>query len=513
MTEFVTVKTPNGTFKFPKSMSRDQIAQAIRARTQKTSPHQMGDIYMGPEQGFISDEQARGMPANAPSRLDTVVRSGLQGSLLGYGDEVTAAIQSATTPGLSYGDAVSGERAKVAAGEERFPKTAVASEIAGAFMTPAPPVTSPAKAFATGAAGGMVYASGKADDGDRLGAAVSAAPESFLFSAGAIGAQSLIGKGMDAAKRLRLPANKQRLERLQKISGKLRGSVQRFETNPTVVNAKRVRDATYEAVDKSNFKFTKEQFDDALGEIYSYMQSPKSGYVKGDTKAEGALSLLEKNWGSDMKLSQVDDVRKRLMKRWVKADDAEAETIMEMVRQIDNLIDNSGGGDIMKAAREAHKTYMRLDFLEKAFEKAANRSSVTYAGGNQYNNYAKVFEKILSSEKQRRMFTPEMLEFMERAVSAPVSERVLRKLGKLSPDGNGLMLALSVIGGSVEPATIGAFGAGAAAKLKTDRAMMSRADDMMRLAAGLPIEQPAGSSVSTGLATGSAVAGQQEASP
>lgn len=492
-----------------------RAAEARRAQGVRTPEMQQnreralaGDLYMGPEQGFVTDRQASVTPATPPSQFDTAVRSGLQGSMLGYGDEITGALRSAITPGLSYGDAVQSERALLSAGESAYPKTATAAEIGGAFLTPAPAVTSVPKAVATGTAAGMTYASGKADDGDRLGAAVSALPESFLFSAGAVAAQRAVAGGVNALKNAQLPSTKARLARLQKVSGKLRAMAQRFEQSPTVANARRVRDAAYDAVDRSPFRFTKAQFDDLVSRVEADMASPNSGYVPKDTKAEAALDLLHKNQGRDMKLSELDNVRKRLMKRWVKADDAEAETIMSMVREIDGLIDGGGGGDAMRAAREAHKTYLRLDHLEKAFEKAASRSSVTYAGGNQYNNYAKVFEKILSDPKQARMFTPEMLDFMNKAIDAPLSERLQRKLGKLSPDGNGLMLALSVIGGSVEPSTLAAFGAGAGAKALSDRTMLRKADDMMRLAAGLP---PVPVSATPGqISIGAAVAGQQD---
>ena len=488
------------------AIARAKAAQGARTPEMEANRQRAmaGDFYMGPERGFITEQEAS---VGQPTQATAAARSVLQGSMLGYGDEITAGLQSAMS-NQSYKDAIAAERGRIKAGEEAFPKTTTTAEIGGAFLTPVPPVAKPATAIATGTAAGMLYASGKAEGGDRIDAAVSAAPESFLFSSGAVVAQKALGAIASKAKNFKLPATKARLARLQKIAPKLRARVQQFENNPTVFTAKAVRDAAYEAVDNSDFRFPKDQFDDAVSRIRSDMDSFKSGYVRGDTKAEAALSLLEKNAGRDMKLSEIDNVRKRLMKRWVKADDAEAETIMSMVGVIDDLIENSGGGDAMRAAREAHKTYMRLDFLEKAFEKAADRSSVTYAGGNQYNNYAKVFERILSNEKQSRMFTPEMLAFMRKAIDAPIGERTLRKLGKLSPDGNGMMLALSVIGGSVEPSTLAAFGAGALAKQKTDRAMMSRADQMLRLAAGIPLDAAAPfGGVSTNLATGAAVAG------
>lgn len=453
-----------------KAWYRERVTQPLPDETpQQTETRLYGDPYSSAESG---------------GRLQAGLRSFAQGQTFGYGDEIVGNLR-ALTSGNSPEYEVGMERARLAKGEEKYPTQSTLAEIGGAFAMPGAAAAKPSQAIALGTAGGMAYASGKAEGGgaERSTAAVNALPQSLLFSAGATTAQRL-------------------------MSGALKKLAGRVQEKPSTGSAKRLRDAAYDAVDNSGFRFTRQEFDDALTEVYRRLESPDSAYVKGDPKVERALKVLEKNWDRDLTLSQVDNVRKRLMKTWAAAGPDEADSIMDMVSVIDDLIENSGGGPTMQAAREAHKTYMRLDMLEKAFEKASNNTSVTGSGGNTYNNYARVFKNILSDERKARMFTPEMRQFMQKAIDTPASEAALRKLGKLSPDGNGLMLALSVIGGSIEPSSLAAFGMGAGAKAISDRKMLAHADDMMRLAAGLPPKAP--TVTPTQIPTAAAIAGQQD---
>lgn len=438
------------------------------------------------EDAAATEKRLSGLSHEAPEqgRIMAGLRSAAQGATFGYGDEIVGRLR-AMTSGNSPEYEVGMERARLEQGEEQFPVQSTLAEIGGAIATPGAAVTSPAKAIGLGTAGGMAYASGKEEGGldERSTAAVNAAPESLLFSAGGVAAQRMLSKGF------------QRL-----IKG--------VQEKPSSGALRTLRDRAYKAVDESGFTFTKEQFDKALSQVYAELDAPGSAYVKGDPKVERALRLVEKNWGEDLTLGQLDNVRKRLMKTWASAGPDEADAIMDIVGVVDDLIDNSGGGPIMQAAREAHKTYMRVDLLEKAFQKAENSTNVSGSGGNIYNNYGRVFKNILANEKQARVFTPEMRQFMQAAIDAPASEEMMRKLGKLSPDGNGLMLALSVISGSIEPSLFAVSGAGAGAKVLSDRKMAARVEDMMRLAAGMPVSQATKTPSQVG--TVSAVAAQQD---
>lgn len=402
--------------------------------------------------------------ANSGGRAMAGARSGFQGMTFGYGDEIVGNVASALS-GNSPEFETAKERQRLTQGEEEYPVQSALSEVGGALAAPGAAVRSIPGAIAAGTGGGMLYASGKAEEGERTKEAVAAAPASALFSALAVPAQRIASKGL----------------------GRL---VKGAQKKPSVSNLKRVRDKAYQAVDESGFKFSKEVLDDALSRVYAKLDDPQSAYVKGDPKVERAIKLLEKNWGEDLTLGQLDNVRSRIYKTWAAAPKDEADAIIDIIGVIDDVIEETGGSALLGPAREAHKTFMRVDFLDKEFQKAANNTAVTGSGGNIYNNYARVFKNILNNKTKSRMFTDEQLGFMKSAIDTSAGDDVLRKLGKLSPDGNGLMLALNIIGGSIDPTLFAVGGAGAAAKAVSDRKMAGKIDDILGVAAGQPVKPP-----------------------
>lgn len=389
------------------------------------------------------------------------LRSAFQGMTFGYGDEIVgsaAAALSGNNPEFERAR----ERQRVQQGESAYPVQSALAEIGGAVAAPGAAVRSVPAAIAAGTAGGTLYASGKAAPGERTEEAVAAIGPSALFSAAAIPAQRFAQKGI---RRLMMGAEKK----------------------PSLAALKAARDLAYRQVDNAGFSFSPQQYDDTLTAIYAQLDAPTSGYIKGaDPKVEKAVRIIEKNWGDAKTLGQVDDLRKALWDVWKGAPKDEARNILGMINQIDDMVETTlGGNPVLRDAREAHKAFARTEYLDQLFRKAENRTSVTGSGGNIYNNYAKVFERIVDDPKLAKKFTDEQLAFFRQAMDVPLSERNMRLLGKLSPEGNGLMMALNVIGGSVDPSIFAVGGAGAVAKRAADARMANRVDQAIGLTAGM----------------------------
>ena len=244
-------------------------------------------------------------PANEGGRLMAGARSATQGMTFGYGDELTGRAAAALT-GNSPEFETNKERRRLAAGEEKYPVQSALSEIGGALAAPGATVRSVPAAIAAGTAGGVTYASGKAEEGERVEEAVAAAPASLLFSALAVPAQRLAQKG-------------------------LRRVFQGAQKRPTVGNLRRAKNEAYKAVDESGFKFSRDTMQDALARVQQKLDAPDSAYVKGDPKVERALRLLEKNADQDLSLSQLDNLRSRIFKTWASAPKDEAEAILDVI--------------------------------------------------------------------------------------------------------------------------------------------------------------------------------------
>lgn len=397
---------------------------------------------------------------NTGGRVGQVARSALQGMTFGYGDEIIAAGTSALS-GNSYNYELQRERDRLQAGEEQHPVQSFISEVGGSLLAPGAAVRSLKQAVGLGTAGGMVYASGKAEDGGRVEAAGEAFVPSLLFSIGGEAAQ----RGGSKV--------------LRKLFG-------RTNERPTTGVLRATKNRAYKEVEQSGVNFSANELDGVLTRVYQRLDDPSVNYAKGDTQTEGALRFLEKNWGRDMTLGELDNVRSRLWRRWSSADDAQRSAILEIIGEVDDLIDTKPDATgLLSAAREADKAFRRTEILENMFQKAANQTATAGSGGNVYNNYGRVFQKILDNDRLSRRFTPEQLKFFEEAIKTPRSENVLRKLGKLSPDGNGLMLAMNVIGGMLDPSLLAVGGAGAVAKANVDSRAAQRASDALRLTSGV----------------------------
>lgn len=470
----------------------DSIEGAANAHATITRPElkqYWQESVSAPMEGETTQQTEHRLYGNPYSQATTggrpmeAVRSVTQGMTAGYGDEMTAGITSMLS-GNSYGYERGMEQARLDKGEEAHPWQSAIAEIGGALAVPGATMTSIPKAIAAGTGMGMLYGSGKAKPGEsRAGEAAAAFGPSLVASTIAAPAQFWLSK---VANRLFKGAQKR----------------------PTLATLSAAEKQAYKEVSQSGFRFSKVDYDDMLSGIYQKMDDPASPYVKGMTKPESALRFIEKNWGDEMTLEQVDNVRSRLWKFWNSADPVEETVILDMIQSMDDMIDaQAGATPLLQAARQASKQRRGLEYLEEAFKKAERNTSVSGSGGNKYNNFGRVFRDILNNDTKRRMFAPEAIKAMEAAIQPGREQELLRKLGKLSPDGNGLMLMLNTIGYHIDPSLLGMGAVGAGAKIAADRKQAKAVDDILGIVAGAPPAVPG--AASTAVQGAAAVGGQR----
>lgn len=192
-----------------------------------------------------TDGQLTEMPVNTGGKVGEAARSTLQGLTFGYGDEIVAAGHS-LSPNVTYDQALSAERARLAQGEKNSPKTALAGEIGGGLMTAA--ISAPyavgrgllgtmGRGMGIGALEGALYGSGKGEGaGDR---AKKMGQYGILGGLVGFGAPALVAGGKAA---LKAPVDwigsSLNLGNLQRAQNALGATVRKAGMTPAEVKAK-----------------------------------------------------------------------------------------------------------------------------------------------------------------------------------------------------------------------------------------------------------------------------------
>ncbi|MBB3997187.1 hypothetical protein [Aureimonas pseudogalii] len=154
----------------------------------------------------------------------------------------------------------------------------------------------------------------------------------------------------------------------------------------------------------------------------------------------------------------------------------------KIIDKIDSYLDDIPADEVMtgnadqgsKALRQARDYWgrmRRLEAVEEATAKAERRAASTGSGGNADNAMRQNIRAILDNPKRSAGYSKAERAAMEQVVRGTPTQNAARLVGKLSPQGNGLMAALGVGGTAAVPAvTIPAMVAGVGAKRFADGA-------------------------------------------
>lgn len=345
---------------------------------------------------------------------------------------------------------------------EEHPNLAALGRGSGSALTMAAPVGPGAQAFATGgkminAARGATLAGTTAagyaalDRGtvaERMGAAADAARDPVTLAIGA-------GVGAAAAPRKtpRRPV-------------------------PTRDAIAAEKSASYKAVDESGVTFTPEAFRqlsqniaDDLGKVkLNPTRHPKASSMLDDISAMAAE-------GEPISLTGVDQLRQVVSRDVANAtDDAERMMGKRIINQIDAWLDAAGpaqlnAGDAAAAvddltrARSLNTRVRKLDALDEEVLDARRRAAASGSGGNIDNTTRQAVRRFMTETSN---LTPDEMAAAEQAVMGSGGQNMARQIGKLSPQGNGLMTALSIGGTMANPALGVPVLAGAVSKTVAD---------------------------------------------
>jgi hypothetical protein len=414
----------------------------------------------------------RGTGMGAGTGLEAALIGARQGVTLGFGDELNAGVRAAGDyigspfklgDGAPYLEAfrqrLGHERALLDQTREENPKSMLGGELAGSMLLPggAAKATTVAGAAAKGAVGagafGAVSGAGNAEGGlgERAKGAATGAALGSLFGAGAGAA---VGVGTKA----------------------FRSAMGRVAKAPTVEGLKVAKNLAYKAVDDAGETFTPEELKATATAAREAIEGMGNYVPDVDKQTAAALTIMERNAGAPMTLGQLDKIRQGLWKRLEAAPNEVG--IHDAIDAIDDLVQTkAGASELMDAARLANAQFKKSELLENAFKKAQDQTSATGSGGNILNKYRQAVVRIVNDPKQARWFNAEEIAAMQRVIDGNLTENMLRRVGKISPNGNGLMMMLNLMGSAAfGPGALAVTAVGVGAKELADRSATGSVD-------------------------------------
>lgn len=420
-------------------------------------------------------QRYRGGNSNAarPGAVEGGFSAAAQGAFFGAGDEINAGLsavlgaerqQDGTYSYLNYDKPMAQrydeELAKSRGVVEQFredrPVASTALEVAGSLVVPGAAARSVKQAAAIGAGGAAAYEfnSGEGGAQQRLDGVPQAAATGVIFGAGL----QAVGNGLRAG---------------------ARRAFSRAEKRPTLQTLRAAKNAAYQAVEREGHTFSQQDMQNLFRDVVSDVA--EANYVpEADIQTKAALKILEGRSNSEVTLGQLDKIRQNLWSRFGRADNEVG--ILDAISRIDDLIaSKADASEGMAAARLANSQYRKAELLEIAFQKASDQAASTGSGGNILNKYRQAVTSIINNPRQAKWFSGEELDVMRAFVHGDVAENVLRRVGKLSPGGNGLMTALNLAAVSVDPGFLAATAAGVGAKEVADGRVRVGAEQLQNM--------------------------------
>jgi len=216
--------------------------------------------------------------------------------------------------------------------------------------------------------------------------------------------------------------------------------------------------------------------DDLAEQAYIPLNAPK---------VAGVLDELSRISQGNVTLKGLDALRQAARDVANSTDAAEARLGLRMIDKIDDLVQNLKPADIVQGqgddavnallkARSLWGNSRKAQLVDDAIESAGLRAASTGSGGNVENAIRQNLRRIVDNPKLRKGFSKSELAEIKKVVSGSNTQNLLRLVGKLSPQGSGLMAALGIGATAANPAMAAFPAAGAGAKFLADA--MTRAN-------------------------------------
>lgn len=469
-----------------------KVKRNIQRMIDQGAPESDIDAYVNSEGVTLQDLQAAPPPMSAKQEFDALpwygqaaqaaddtMRFLANGMTLGYADKFA---------GYMNGEGTNAERQKTALAHERAGSAGTAAEIVGTMIPAGALAASPLSASRyvpstlKGAAGLLGRSAAAGVDGAMLGAVQATGYDTDPTTGAAIGfaggaGGNMIGEGIGAA--------------LDKTAGL-------FNKKPPTMTADQLKEAgqsAYRQAKDAGVVFKPEAVDRLRQTIYNDMAEFGFHPVNQPGAAVAYDELARLAQGGNVSLEGLEALRRMASNGYNPTNPSNNELLRRITQHIDDFAANARSDDILMGnaqmavdalseGRDYWSRFRKLEKVQELIDRAQRRAGSTGSGGNVENATRQELRKILDNKKMMRGFTPDELEAIRTAVMGSPAQNALRLVGKLSPQGNGLMAALGLGGAYAAPqVAIPAMIAGAGAKKAAEAMTASNAEAAKRLIA------------------------------
>lgn len=403
--------------------------------------------------------------AKAGQAADDMMRLAASGMTFGYADKIA---------GYLGGEGTEAERAKTGAARERAGSAGMVGEIGGAIATPMGLASKGLTLAGRGGTaamqgiGGLAARTGlMAAEGAGYGALTAAGNDQDIGRGAATGAiagglGNVAGEGLSAG-----------------IS-KVAGAFNKKPNIPSVDDLRTGAKAAYDKADQAGVIFTPQGVgrlgNDIRVELANFGFHPKL-----QPRIATVLDEIERLQTGNVTFKGMDVLRRVADSARASMDPSEKKLGSMIVGKIDEFLENAGPSEVLmgdqagasasvKEARDLWRRLRKSEMVSEALTKAERRAASTGSGGNADNASRQNIRALLDNPRKARGFTGDERQAMETVVRGTPGQNAARLVGKLSPQGNGLMAALGLGATVMNPMMAAAPAVGMAAKAVADRA-------------------------------------------
>lgn len=246
---------------------------------------------------------------------------------------------------------------------------------------------------------------------------------------------------------------------------------------PSLDELRAAKTAAYDEVGAAGIRYKPSFVDKVVSDVSKDAASKNINAVR-HPKAWSMLQDLQAMKGQSPTLTELDQLR-QVIRRDVASAPDEAEKFFgkRMIAKLDELITAAGPKDVITGnatdatamlgkARDLNTRVRKIEAIEEGLEEATYRAGKTGSGGNVNNAIRQEMDKV---RKATPNLTDEEAAMLEKIIIGSKGQNALRQVGKLSPQGNGLMTALSIGGAAANPLLAIPTAAGALSKVAADR--------------------------------------------
>jgi hypothetical protein len=283
------------------------------------------------------------------------------------------------------------------------------------------------------------------------------------------------------------------------VSGALAGRNSRAAA-PSIDDLRAAKDAAYKAADDAGVAFTPNAVTRVQDKVVKALTD--IGYDPAlQPGATVALKRIQDLEGQNVTLTGLDSIRKIASNGYIPGNKSNNKAVSEIVKALDDVVQKPAAADILAGdavqagrtlteARRLASQVFKQEKVADAVVRGERQAASTGSGGNVDNAIRQKLRVLLDKE---RGFSAEEKAALETAIRGSSGQNLMRLVGKLAPQGNGLMMMLQG-GGAVASggATIPLAVAGAGAKMVADRATGANVkvlDALIRSGGTMPARQ------------------------